>query len=250
MIRSPDYFVNTSEEKTLRAITYIDGFNLYFGLRSQGWKRYYWLNIQLLAKNLLSAGFTLVATKYFTTYVKGPPDKKKRQSTFIEALRTLSDFEFFFGHYLTNPYRCHQCGYKEMIPKEKRTDVNIAVEILTDAYSDRFDVALLISGDSDLEPALSKVRNEFPEKQVFVAFPPNRVSKNLETVAHEVCQIRGTILDRSMFPDRLVNQSGYELTRPVQWELNQKPNQNNSRNSWRKLVVCMLRGGTKPRKWL
>jgi hypothetical protein len=51
MIRLPDYFVNTSEEKSLRTIAYIDGFNLYYGLRSKGWKRYYWLNLQMLAQN-------------------------------------------------------------------------------------------------------------------------------------------------------------------------------------------------------
>jgi len=31
-----------------RVITYIDGFNLYFGLKSKDWQRYYWLNLQLL----------------------------------------------------------------------------------------------------------------------------------------------------------------------------------------------------------
>ncbi len=27
-----------------RVIVYIDGFNLYFGLKSKGWRRYFWLN--------------------------------------------------------------------------------------------------------------------------------------------------------------------------------------------------------------
>jgi len=46
-----------------RVITYIDGFNLYFGLKDKGWKRYYWLNLVELSgkflkpeeKNLLKA---------------------------------------------------------------------------------------------------------------------------------------------------------------------------------------------------
>ncbi|MEI6310368.1 MAG: NYN domain-containing protein [bacterium] len=199
---------------------------------------------------LLSAGFTLVMTKYFTTYVEGPPDKKKRQSTFIEALRTLSDFEFFFGHYPTNPFYCHHYGYQEMIPKEKRTDVNIAVEMLTDAHRDQFDVVLLISGDSDLEPAVSKVRNEFPEKHVLVAFPPNRVSKNLQIAASEVCQIRGSILDQSMFPDSVATQTSYVLSRPEQWALNQKRKRNSIMDSWRRFAVWILRGRNEPKKWV
>ena len=33
-----------------RVITYIDGFNLYFGLKSAGWNRFYWLNLQTMAE--------------------------------------------------------------------------------------------------------------------------------------------------------------------------------------------------------
>ena len=42
-----------------RVIVYIDGFNLYFGLKSKGWKRYYWLNLQKLAIKLLKAFFLM-----------------------------------------------------------------------------------------------------------------------------------------------------------------------------------------------
>ena len=31
-----------------RVIAYIDGFNLYFGLKSKGWKRYYWRDLERL----------------------------------------------------------------------------------------------------------------------------------------------------------------------------------------------------------
>jgi hypothetical protein len=46
-----------------RVIVYVDGFNLYFGLKSKKWQRYYWLNPRLLAENLLKPGQTLVAVK-------------------------------------------------------------------------------------------------------------------------------------------------------------------------------------------
>jgi hypothetical protein len=41
----------------LRVIAYIDGFNLYFGLTSQGWERFLWLDVQALSRNLLKPGF-------------------------------------------------------------------------------------------------------------------------------------------------------------------------------------------------
>lgn len=52
-----------------RVIVYIDGFNLYFGLKSKGWRRYFWLNPQRLTENLLKPGQKLVFTKYFTARV-------------------------------------------------------------------------------------------------------------------------------------------------------------------------------------
>ena len=56
-----------------RVIVYIDGFNLYFGLKSKGWRRYFWLNPQKLIENLLKPGQRLVFTKYFTARVNNNP---------------------------------------------------------------------------------------------------------------------------------------------------------------------------------
>ena len=63
------------------------------------------------------------------------------------------------------------------------TDVNIATELLTDAFQDRFDTAMLISGDSDLTSPIRTVRQVFPEKRVVVAFPPERQSVELAKAA-------------------------------------------------------------------
>ncbi len=59
-----------------RVIAYIDGFNLYFGLKTQRWRRYYWIDLQLLARNLLKPDQELVFTKYFTSRVSLPPDEQ------------------------------------------------------------------------------------------------------------------------------------------------------------------------------
>jgi hypothetical protein len=56
-----------------RVIAYIDGFNLYFGLREKGWKGFYWLNLRQVALNLLKSYQKLVAVKYFTSVVTAPP---------------------------------------------------------------------------------------------------------------------------------------------------------------------------------
>jgi hypothetical protein len=201
-----------------RVVAYIDGFNLYFGLKSAGWKRYYWLNLQLLARNLLKPGQDLVFSKYFTSRVTYPPDKERRQSTYLEALETLNDFRIYYGHYQANLQRCHKCGHKVWIPSEKMTDVNIAVEIMSDAYQDLFDVALVISADSDLSAPMLAIKDLFPEKRVIVAFPPQRHSAQLQRLAHGSLQIGRGSIARSAFPNTIQKADGFVLHRPTEWK--------------------------------
>jgi len=98
-----------------------------------------------------------------------PPDKAKRQSTYIDAISTLADSSIYFGKYQTNPHTCRNCGHVHNANSEKMTDVNIAVELLQDAFQDAFDVAILISADSDLIAPIAAVKKLFPQKRVIVA---------------------------------------------------------------------------------
>jgi uncharacterized LabA/DUF88 family protein len=200
-----------------RVIVYIDGFNLYFGLKSKGWRKYLWLNLQLLARNLLKENQNLILTKYFTARVGSPPDKHKRQATYIEALETLPNLIIYYGRYQLNPLDCRNCGWHEEVPSEKMTDVNIAVEMLKDAFNNDFDVALLISADSDLVPLIKTIRELFPQKRVVVAFPPNRASKNLAKIANACFTISRSRIANSLFSEKVVKEDGYILERPASW---------------------------------
>jgi len=201
-----------------RVITYVDGFNLYYGLKDKGWRRYYWLDIPLLAQNLLKPGQNLVLTKYFTAKVWLPLDKRKRQLAFIEALETLSGLEIFYGQYQLNPRKCHRCGYEDQESKEKMTDVNIAVELLRDAYEDKYDVALLISADSDLVPPIQAVKELFPHKRIVAAFPPERNSSALAAIAHASFHIGRRNIARSLLPKQIVKPDGAILRCPDSWK--------------------------------
>jgi hypothetical protein len=107
-------------------------------LKSSGWERYLWLNVQGLASKLLKPDQTLAHTKYFTARVSSPADRVKRQSSYLDTLQTLSDFSILYGRYQLNPFRCRHCGHVRSIPNEKMTDVNIAVELMQDAFHDGF----------------------------------------------------------------------------------------------------------------
>jgi len=200
-----------------RVIVYIDGFNLYFGLKSKNWKRLYWLNLQKLAQNLLSVDQVLKRTKYFTSRISLPPDKAKRQSIFIEALMTLPDFDIYFGHYQANTITCYRCQNIISKPNEKMTDVNIAVEMLCDAFCDHFDTAILVSADGDLLAPIQKIRSFFPYKRVVLAFPPDRFSFALQSAASANFMIGRKKLADSLFPDQVISKNGFILTKPTEW---------------------------------
>jgi len=210
--------MDPSDTYTERVIGYVDGFNLYFGLKSKGWGRYYWLNIQLLVQNLLKPNQRLLLTKYFTARIAGPPDKQERQSTYIEALETLNGFQIFYGKYQLNPRHCSHCGFQDEVPNEKMTDVNIAVEILKDAYQNNFDVALLISADSDLVPSLKAVKELFPKKRMVVAAPPARYSVDLANSADKHFVISRRTIAKSLLPEEITKEDGYILRCPPSWK--------------------------------
>ncbi len=201
-----------------RLIAYIDGFNLYFGLKESNWKKYYWLDLQKLCLNLLKKGQVLVSTKYFTSRVAGPHSKMMRQTAFLEALSTLSEFQMFYGKYQVNTWQCSACEANIDVPKEKMTDVNIAVELLTDAFQDKFDTALIISADSDLKPPIVKAKVLFPEKIIVVAFPPKRYSVELKNVADSSFHIGRKKVADSLLPEKVIKADGFVITKPTEWQ--------------------------------
>jgi uncharacterized LabA/DUF88 family protein len=174
----------------IRTTFYIDGFNFYNGLKSAirtmnpAWKQYYWIDFVEFAKQFLSPLHELVAVKYFTA-TPLDPGKERRQSALFKAnkYRNGDAIEFIKGKYYKKPIRCQGlCRQNFFIYEEKRTDVNISVEIMGDCAFDKTDLIVLISADSDLVPTLEYVIGNFPAKRLKVFFPPCRKSTDLMTL--------------------------------------------------------------------
>lgn len=203
-----------------RVIAYIDGFNLYFGLRDKNWRRYYWLDLVALTGNLLKPQQKLEAVHYFTTRIRNNRHNTadmQRQNTYLEALATLPPLTTHFGHYLEKPRQCRICGAKWMDYEEKMTDVNIAVQLLADAFEDRFDTAMIISADSDLTTPVRQVRSRFPKKRIVIAQPPGRHSSELQRAATGYFTVGEDKLRQSQLPPSVTRADGFVLQRPPYW---------------------------------
>jgi uncharacterized LabA/DUF88 family protein len=220
---------STSPVPPTRVIAYVDGFNLYFGLRSAKFKRFYWLDIAALARHLLRTGQQLVDAKYFTSRISGPRagdtspaavslrQSHQRQALFLDALAT-TNLRIIEGQFLDKGGKCFTCGATWPRFEEKMTDVNIATELLTDCFTDRFDTALVISADSDLVPPIRAIRQHFPKKRIIAAFPPKRFSRELTQVAHGFIHIEAHTLGKSQLPDQITKPDGFILNRPGVWQ--------------------------------
>ena len=94
----------------MKAIVYVDGFNLYYGCLMR--TAFRWLDLQAFAHKMLPRD-QIVGIKYFTARVDarpGKPDAPVDQETYFRALRTLPNLSIYFGRFLSSEiwaYRVH-----------------------------------------------------------------------------------------------------------------------------------------------
>ena len=203
-------------------IVYIDGFNLYYGVLKKSSDK--WLDLEKYF-NLIRSHDNITAIKYFTAIVKNP-DKQKRQTAYINALKTTK-IKIILGKYKDKTLKCHVqgCNYKgirEFIkPEEKRTDVNIAIHMVQDALLDKCKNIILVSGDSDLVPALQMIRNLKPEINIFVYVPTRDLSKKqageIRRIAKKNRFLPLVELTKSQFPEQITNKNGNIIKKSESW---------------------------------
>jgi uncharacterized LabA/DUF88 family protein len=208
----------------LRAYVYVDGFNLYY--RALKENRCNWLDLNALA-NFYLPQYDVQKIKYFTAIVDPSPwdpDQRTRQLTYIRALGTLPNVEIYRGSFLTKNKNA-PCAvswaagkYKPLSivkTEEKGSDVNLATHLLCDAFRDNFDVAAVISNDTDLEEPLRVVKEEIG-KGLVLLHPSKYASGNLGKYATAVRRLRAGALKAAQFPDELTDSIG-TFRKPASW---------------------------------
>ena len=206
-----------------RVIVYVDGFNFYYGLKSSArWKKYYWLNIVKLFESFMRPNQELVAVKYFSARTNDL-EQSRRQNAFFQANQENTKFHLVLGKYLKKSITCFNCGNIIHTHEEKETDVRIATQIVADAYEKNCDVAIVVSADSDMIPAIEIAIQA--RQRVFVYFPPNQYSSNLATMSI-VQPIRLERYEKrfreSLFPDTVhLSLPDFDLCIPQRWKLHQ-----------------------------
>jgi uncharacterized LabA/DUF88 family protein len=207
----------------MKTYVYIDAFNLYFGCIKN--TPYKWLDLSKLCGILLPQ-HQIERIKYFTARVKAYPNNlgaPLRQQVYLRALLTLPGLEIIYGHFLShrvrmplaNPMAGQSRTVEVIKTEEKGSDVNLATHLLHDAYQNRYECAVVISGDSDLLTAVQIVKNDLG-KPVGVLNPQKRTSRMLAKHATFYKHIRPGVLAASQFPEALSDEHG-TFSKPTGW---------------------------------
>jgi len=164
-----------------RLAIFIDGSNLYHGLRSNFGRHD--INFAKFSSKLCNE--RRLFRTYYYNILQDPtqrPDSYREQQEFLDNLRKTPYLEIRLG----------STKVSQGIPVEKGIDIMLATDLLYFAWNDFYDVAVLVSGDSDFAYALQAVKNM--GKHVEVAYFESGASKDLLHVADN-----RYLLNRSFF---------------------------------------------------
>lgn len=193
-------FVATREKLPRGTAVYIDGYNLYYGrLRGTQFK---WLDIVKLFSNMLGQrdqNEPLACVNFFTApalanFASHGAKSVEAQSAYHRALKAL------YGDLVNIVYGTHSFDksgallprFVDGVPydrtdrvrvwklEEKKTDVNLALHMYRDAAKGLFDRIILVSNDSDAEPALKAIRDDFPGVMIGVVMPNRTTSRGAD----------------------------------------------------------------------
>ena len=169
-----------------KAIIYIDGSNLYHSLRSIS--RRTDLDFGKFATKLIG-NRRLVRAYYYNAPVDQvkEPDTYRSQQQFFQALRNTDYFEVILGRLI---YR----NWPTEHPYEKGIDIKIATDMLVHGHRGNYDVAILVTGDTDFADAIQAVKDL--GHHVEVALPSASGSQRLREVADRV-----VIIDRNFLSE-------------------------------------------------
>lgn len=166
-----------------RVMIFIDGMNLYHGLKDHDIGTN--INFHKFSSKL-AEGRKLIRTYYYNAPYdqQAEPERYRDQQRFFQSLHHTPYLTLKFGR---------------LVPRagtyiQKGVDTRLSTDMLTNAFMDNYDVAILVSGDGDFEPVVEGVKEA--GKNIIIATFDVGQSYALFKAADDRIQ-----LDRQFFSD-------------------------------------------------
>lgn len=213
----------------MRTIFLVDGFNLYhsvaqasydLNLNGAGTK---WLNIRSLCSSylhLIDRAARLEEIYYFSAFAKymriTDPGVLIRHETLIECYESLG-IKVVLGRYKRRTVKCKVCGRRYAYHEEKETDVAISIKVLELLFTGKCDTVVLMTGDTDVAPAVRTAHHYFPQNHICFTFPYKRSNKELKALVSKHWTIDGVQYQQHQFPDPFIAPDGRQINKPSTW---------------------------------
>jgi uncharacterized LabA/DUF88 family protein len=218
-------------DRESRGVSFIvDGLNLYHSLREMeglSKKPSRWLDLQRLCESYLFAigrrlgiRAELGAIHYFSAYPNPTTVREnevvERQRIYIAALEatgvsvTMSPFK-------NRDVRCPHCRIVFKRAEEKETDVAMAVKLVEVCARGEASIVVLISGDSDLRPAVATARRLFPQNKIGVVTPFLRHTTEMQEIGDFHFKVSQKLVQSAQFPNPIRLPDGRVIAKPHGW---------------------------------
>lgn len=219
----------------LKTIVYVDGYNLYYGLlRRSAFK---WLDLfKLFQEHALGPDAEVVEVRYYTAPVLGrmsdDPESSQRQRTYLQALRKMPPgrVTIIEGKIMAETpvlrlaHPLPECPGLTHVKvhnfTEKKTDVNLAADLIIGAWTGAYEQAVICSNDTDLEGALRVVKQNCPTVRLGLVAPiPSndirKVAADLKKYADWSKVLSAVHIEHAQLPEKI---PGTALRRPESWK--------------------------------
>lgn len=203
-----------------------------------------WLDIAAMCQTLVQSAFgpghTLQGVHYFSALAnhltRTKPDVVLRHQTYLEALRSsgvevaLANFKRRHRvkrldevkiqvrpvrRWFALPFRAVRLSFQTY--EEKETDVAISCKLLQLLAEGQGDAVMVISGDTDIAPAIRTAVELYPRAQVGIVFPFNRHNRDLQQIGHRHIRLNAKTYAAHQFPTVLVTSTGAQVVKPATW---------------------------------
>ena len=207
----------------------IDGFNLYhsvktashdLGLNGSGTR---WLDIRSLCESFLHLIGNNAQTSdiyYFSALAKHlemrKPDVTVRHKTYIRCLEHSGVIVELHRFKKSLTY-CQKCNQTFNRREEKETDVAMATRMLELLFLDKCDTIVLMTGDTDIVPAVKTAQRIFPKKEIAFLMPYKRHNKEIADLVVKHFDISSQNYTKHQFADPFVTKKKKLIHKPLSW---------------------------------
>ncbi len=211
-----------------KANIYIDGFNFFYGcLKHNSRKQYRWVNPEKLikmitSKHFLKTPFLIQNINFYTARIVSRyknDNNPYKQQNYFNALKTIKNLKLYFGNFISKPVIMPKFPLTKDIEKvkvlkteEKGSDVNLATHLVYDACKNNFDLAIIITNDTDLVEPIRLVRENL-KKEVIVICPHKNIAFSIKKLNVINLIIKTKLLKASQF-DKKLNE---KVECPLDW---------------------------------